>query len=264
MSKELEGQSVVVAGGAGEIGEGVVAALLARGATVLVPSRSADKLDALRAAVAPGGPGRLLPVEADINTDAGRTALRAAATAAGPLRAAVAILGGFWQGPRVEEVPPQEFRDKLEGGLFPHLHFVQTVLPLLRGPGTSLVQINGLAAVLAIPALSVLHVSTAAQLALTRALIAEATPDSPRISGLLINEWVKTRSRQELPADALSAREVGEAVTGLILTVGPHDILTLGKPGGKVTVAPLAAAGPLSAQKVLDQMESAGERPMGP
>ena len=125
-------------------------------------------------------------------------------------------------------------------------------------------QINGLAAVVAIPGLSVLHVSTAAQLALTRALIAEANSDSPRITALLIADWVRSRSRQQLPPDALSAREVGEAVAGQILTAGPSEILTLGKPGGTVTVARLDGwtAGPQAAQDVLDQMESAGERPM--
>ncbi len=252
----LANQSVVVAGGAGEVGEGIVAALLARGASVLVPSRSAGKLAALRSAVGDAGAGRLETLETDLGTEAGRARLRAAAEAAGPLRAVVASLGGFWQGPPVVEVPPAAFREGLEQRLFPHLHLAQTLLPLLHGPATSLVQINGLAAVLAIPGLSALGVSTAAQLALTRSLIAEATADSPRIVGLLIEEWVRSRSRQELPADALTAREVGEEVVRLILTPGPHALLTLGKPGGQIAVRPLsAAAGALSADKVLAALE---------
>jgi NAD(P)-dependent dehydrogenase (short-subunit alcohol dehydrogenase family) len=44
------GPRVLVAGGAGEVGEGSVRQLLRRGATVVVPSRSRARLDALAAA----------------------------------------------------------------------------------------------------------------------------------------------------------------------------------------------------------------------
>jgi uncharacterized protein YbjT (DUF2867 family) len=44
----LDGTTALVAGGAGEVGEGIVRAFLAGGARVVVPSRSAAKLDALR------------------------------------------------------------------------------------------------------------------------------------------------------------------------------------------------------------------------
>src|SRR6478609_2086270 len=43
----LEGAKVVVAGGAGGVGEGIVRSLLRRGARVLVPSRSRERLRAL-------------------------------------------------------------------------------------------------------------------------------------------------------------------------------------------------------------------------
>ena len=44
---DLSGSTVVVVGGAGGVGEGVVRAVLARGATVVATSRSADRLDDL-------------------------------------------------------------------------------------------------------------------------------------------------------------------------------------------------------------------------
>jgi len=256
---DLASQSIVVAGGAGEVGEGIVAALLRQGASVLVPSRSAEKLAALQVAVASAKPGRLDVLEADIGTEAGRARLRAAAEAAGPLRAVVASLGGFWQGPYVVDVPQAAFAEALEQRLFSHLHLVQTLLPLLRGLGASLVQINGLAAVVSLPGLSALSVSTAAQLALTRCLIAEADAESPWITSLIIEQWVKTRSRQQLPEDALTASEVGSEVARIITSASTHAILRLGKSEGQVSVAPLSAsAASLSAERVLDEWPLAG------
>lgn len=249
---DLANQFVVVAGGAGEVGEGIVAALLRQGAFVLVPSRSARKLAAMQDAVAAEGPGRLSLLEADIGTSEGRAKLRSVAEASGPLRAIVASLGGFWQGPRVLDVPPAAFEEVMAQRFAPHLHLVQTLMPLLRGPGSSLVQVNGLAAVVSIPGLSALAVSCAAQLALTRRLIAEADAGSPRIASLLIEQWVRTRSMQHLPDDALTAREVGSAVVRFVTSATDHAILRLGKADGAVTVAPLeASAASLSSGRVL-------------
>ena len=188
------------------------------------------------------GSGRLSVLETDIGTDAGRGKLRSAAEAMGPLRSVVASLGEFWQGPLVVDLPRESLDNVLEQRLFSHLSVLQTLMPLLRGPGSSLIQINGLAAVVAIPGLSALHISTAAQLALTRTLIAEADAGSPLITSLLIDQWVKTRSRQQLPEDALTAKEVGNEVVRIILNATGHAILNLSKSDGQVHVAPLSSS----------------------
>lgn len=251
---DLANQFVVVAGGAGEVGEGIVAALLRQGAFVLVPSRSARRLAALEDAVAAEGPGRLSLLEADIGTKEGRAKLRSVAEASGQLRAVVASLGGFWQGPRVLDVPPAAFEEVMAQRFAPHLHLVQTLMPLLLGPGSSLVQVNGLAAVVSIPGLSALAVSCAAQLALTRS----------RIASLLIEQWVRTRSMQHLPDDALTAKEVGSEVVRFVTSATDHAILRLGKADGAVTVAPLeASAAPLSSARVLTKWPAGADQGLG-
>lgn len=117
----------------------------------------------------------------------------------------------------------------------------------------SLVQINGLAAVVSLPGLSALSVSTVAQLALTRCLIAEADAESPWITSFIIDQWVKTRSRQQLPEDALTANEVGIEVARIITNASTHAILGLGKFEGQVSFAPLSvSSAPLSAESVLN------------
>ena len=47
----LAGHSIVVAGGTGNVGRYLVRALLERGARVIVPSRTAEHLEALRASI---------------------------------------------------------------------------------------------------------------------------------------------------------------------------------------------------------------------
>ena len=45
---KLEGKIIYIAGGAGNVGEGIVRGCLKEGATVVTSSRSSDKLDRLR------------------------------------------------------------------------------------------------------------------------------------------------------------------------------------------------------------------------
>jgi len=43
----LDGKTALIAGGTGGVGEGIVRAFLSEGATVIVPSRSSDRLQQL-------------------------------------------------------------------------------------------------------------------------------------------------------------------------------------------------------------------------
>jgi len=250
-TSSLDGRVVVVAGGAGEVGEGVVRILLRAGATVIAPSRALDKLDALRAAVGPVGADRLRAPQLDIGAAAGSDALRAVVDREGRLDAVVSSIGGFWQGPRLPEVGLEVFRDALEQRVFPHLRLIQALGPLLPPGDGVFVHISGMAALLGMPHLSALGVSAAAQLAVTRAFLAEAGRDGPRVFGLVIEQIVRTRSQQELPADALTADEVGEVVRALIHEREPGDMRGLRKVEGRVEVDPLPTPiNPASAERL--------------
>jgi NADP-dependent 3-hydroxy acid dehydrogenase YdfG len=69
--RELGNKLVVVAGGAGEIGERITRMFLQQGARVLVPSRSKEKLKALGTSLEDISTGELIPLETDIGTDQG-------------------------------------------------------------------------------------------------------------------------------------------------------------------------------------------------
>ena len=75
---ELANKLVVVAGGAGEIGERITRMFLQQGARVLVPSRSAEKLEALGASLKGIATGELIPLETDVSTPQGLKTLTAA------------------------------------------------------------------------------------------------------------------------------------------------------------------------------------------
>lgn len=208
--------------------------VLARaGATVIVPSRSAEKLHGLRDAAGAEG---LHLLDADIGTPAGLAALAEAVDAYGRLDAVVGSIGSFWAGPGVVEVPSKTVREQIEARVAPHLSLVQTLGPRLRAGG-AFVHLSGLVALFGLPGLSALGISTAAQLAVTRAFQAEAK--GPRVFGLVIEQFVRTRSRQDLPEDALTADEVGEAVRNLIAGERAGAMLALRKVHGSVEVEPL-------------------------
>ena len=65
---------VLIAGGAGDVGEGLVRAFLGDGATVVVPSRSAEKLAALREEI--NASARLHTYTVDVGNETEATAFR--------------------------------------------------------------------------------------------------------------------------------------------------------------------------------------------
>src|SRR3954469_2120330 len=96
---DLEGARIVVAGGAGGVGEGIVRSLLRRGARVLVPSRSEEKLRALESYCRDVPTGELLTLVGDLGGEEPARALQAQIYQHfRELDAAVASLGGWWQG----------------------------------------------------------------------------------------------------------------------------------------------------------------------
>jgi gluconate 5-dehydrogenase len=82
----LQGRGIVITGGGGHLGGAMALAIARAGATVIVAGRTEDRLEAVRVHLDNEGdsPGRVVPVVADISTDAGiATALDAAEQKAG-------------------------------------------------------------------------------------------------------------------------------------------------------------------------------------
>ena len=231
---ELTNKLVVVAGGAGEIGERITRQFLQQGARVLVPSRSKEKLKALGASLKDISTGELIPLETDVSTPQGLKALTAAITKEGVLRAAVSSVGSWWQGPSSLEVTLDEIHRVFQGTFFAYVGLTQALIPAL-GPDTHFIKLNGILSMQAVPNVSAFGVSATAQMAWTRFLIAEATESTPWITELVIDSLVRTRSRT-LPKEYISADDIAHEILRIVTEENKHQIATIGKGPGDAEV----------------------------
>ncbi|HEX5272367.1 MAG TPA: SDR family oxidoreductase [Gemmataceae bacterium] len=209
---KLDGMNAVVAGGTGTVGEGIVRAFLKEGATVLLPSRSRQAIDALRGYLAGSPLDRLLPFVGNVAdvTDAARLRdemLRRA----GRIDAVVASLGGTWEeGLKLVDVPMETWRKYWESNLTPHYVAARTFLPLLANQkGSSYTLLGGLSAVLTLPNYSVVGVNSAAQLMMAKVLMEEMKDTAVRINQVMFG-YVNTRARAAYARpEWVTADEVG-------------------------------------------------------
>ena len=214
----LNGKRVLVAGGAGAVGEGIVRVCLEEGAEVVVPSRTQDKLDRFLEAIPEGNRDRLTTLVGEIGQETGARQLRdEIRRSKGQLDAVVASLGGWWQGPRLIETPLEQWQKVLTDNLTSHVVAAKTFLPVLgRRPGTSYLFINGGAALTPIPHSGPISVAAAAQLMLKDVLVAELPSLSVRINTLVIESFVVTREHRAGQAGWLTSEDVGDYVAYLI------------------------------------------------
>lgn len=180
----LNGKRVLIAGGTGNVGRHLVQAQLTAGATVIVPSRTPEKLQALEHSLDPSLRARLVPLAGDITDpgDAQRLLDRA-----GPLDGAVASLGGFVAAPSVLDAPPADLQRALDGYLLAHFAVARALVPALRDRGGGYVMINGpLAFEPLFPGSGLISIATAAQAMLARVLMKENSSAPVRINELVI------------------------------------------------------------------------------
>lgn len=207
MSKILEDALVVVAGGTGNVGEGVVAAFLAAGARVVVPSRSASKLDALHQRLGDGA-GRLIGITGDTSTFPGMEELTAALVRDhGTIHHVVAGLGEWWSGKPVWQVEEAEFDRYFAGVSRLHFAAARALVPHIRNGGTYSF-LAGLSAVLPLPGVSLVGMQGGAQLMFARALQSDLG-ERLRVNSLMLG-FVTSRARPKGRPEWLSARDVGE------------------------------------------------------
>ncbi len=213
-------RTVLVAGAAGGVGEGIVRALLADGSLrVVATSRDAQRLAALEQRVG-AAPGRLTTLVGDAGDPRGAAALAERVRAeAAPLAVAIASLGaGWWEGPPLLETEPSAWDAVLREMLTTHFVFARTFVPeLLRAPGGLYLGIGGGAAFHPMPGASIVSVAAAGQLMFTRALAAELRDADLRVVELAINGPVHTRESASFADPAwITADDVGGVVAELV------------------------------------------------
>ncbi|HSP37135.1 MAG TPA: SDR family oxidoreductase [Frankiaceae bacterium] len=209
-------QTVLVAGGAGAVGEGVVERFLAADWRVIVPSRSQARLDAQRDRL--NAPDKLTGVFADVGTSTGASALRDSLRAEGvQLNAVVASIGGWRSGPLLVDTPVDEFRSVLEGNLTSHLVLAQAFLPMLPSGG-AYTMVVGDTAEAPVRGAGPVSVAASAVLMLSRSLALESAGKGVRVNALVLGP-VNTR-RSSGRYDWVTAEEVGETALWLSSAAG--------------------------------------------
>jgi len=212
--------TVLVGGGAGGVGEGIVEHLLRAEHTVIVPSRDEAKLAELRRRLTLSVPlDRLVTVVAQIGEPAGAESLRDELLRdEHRIDAAVASLGGWWEGRRLTETSVDAWNSVMHEMLTTHFVFARTFVPmLLRQGGGRYIGIGGGAAYVPVPLAAPVSVAGAAQLMLTRALRAEIDDAAVEIMELVIDGPVRTRHSADFALPGwIELAEIGPIVVDLV------------------------------------------------
>lgn len=220
----LDGKVSLVAGGAGEVGEGIVRVFLNEGATAVVPSRKQDKLARLRDRLGPHASERLVTRVAEIGTLDGAEEVRDFVLGEfGRLDIAVASLGRWWEGAPLTDIPLETWRGILNNNLTSHFIVLRTFLPLVsKGRGGSYIFINGDACDVPAANSGPISIVGAAQLMMKDVAVKELKDSAVRINTIVIGTPVVTRSRKKIQPAWLTAEEIGRYAAYLASDDGRH------------------------------------------
>lgn len=211
----LSGSTAVVFGSTGKVGWGAARALLAAGATVVGPSRDPKRAAAVAAEL---DHPRFHAVVADVSDPVDAFRLRDVVAARfGPVDHVVASLGSWWQGGRLVEQTPAEFRRVQAMLLDGHVFAAQAFLPAMAGrAGASYTIVTGVGGHASIPGTGLLVVAVSGVFGLSRMLRAEHAADAVRVNELLVGARIERAPREGVvPAEVFGAALVAVAASGV-------------------------------------------------
>jgi NAD(P)-dependent dehydrogenase (short-subunit alcohol dehydrogenase family) len=219
--RSLDDRTVVVFGGTGNVGSHVVRALLERGATVVVPSRSDDSLRSLRehltGHLGEGGLAGFRPLVGDIAVEAEGTQLRKRITEeAGVPNAIVAALGDYVATPSLLEATREQLGRALDTSVVAHFQAARTFTPLLMEAGGTYIFVQGPLAFGLWPGSGgdLVSIATAGQHMLFRAVAQELSGSPARVLELVTYAFI--RDRQTQPGSPLTGEAVGAYTAHLV------------------------------------------------
>ncbi|HEL4101831.1 SDR family NAD(P)-dependent oxidoreductase [Stenotrophomonas maltophilia] len=214
---DIKNSRIVVAGGTGGVGEGIVRALLAAGATVAVTTRSESNVAKLRSYVQDVAGDRLHAFIGGFSTE--QEALSLAQTIKnefGEADVVVASLGGWTQGQAIPNVSMQTWENVIRDNLTSHFLAMKALFPLLAARRGRYVHINGSSAEMSYPGAGPVAAMAAAQKSLALTLAKEVGPIQVKVNELILPP-INTRQRMAYSKqDFLSAVQVGEYIGKLI------------------------------------------------
>ena len=205
----------IVAGGTGEVGEGIVRSLLKKGITVIVPSRSPGKGERLKQ-YAGNDPNLHLFGTQQIQGDYNEQLVSWTLANFGKIDLAIGSLGGWYQGTRLDQMPAGDWFNVVNNNLNSHFLFARSVCAYFHERNKGMfVMINGGSAEKMIKGAGSMSIMSNAQLVMTNVLAAEAEDTAIRIYSLMAMTPVKTRSRSFTRKEWVSAEEIGDYIIKL-------------------------------------------------
>ncbi|WP_162619397.1 SDR family NAD(P)-dependent oxidoreductase [Salinicola peritrichatus] len=211
---DLGDRRVVIAGGTGDVGEGVVRAWLKTGAHVIVPSRTEDKIERFRQVLSDIGKPENLSFVTGRYTgfEAARATAEQIIAEYGAVTDVVASIGGWWQGESLWEITEDDWQRYFVDMSTAHVSTARAWVPHLPPHGSYQLILGG-SAVEPVPGASIINMQQAALLMMRHVLSAELG-DRTRVAAQVLGPVV-TRARRRYEPDWVSNREVGLVTTGI-------------------------------------------------
>ena len=215
---DLGHRRVVIAGGTGDVGEGIIRAWVKSGAHVVVPSRTDRKIDELRGILSDlEGPGRVDFVSGDSASfeDAEEMA-KLVISEFGPVTDIVASIGGWWQKNPLWEISDEDWQSFFVSVSSAHVATVRAWVPHLPQSGTYQLILGG-SAQMPVPGASIINMQQAALLMMRKVLTAELG-DRLRVTSQVLGPVV-TRAREHVDPNWVANGEVG--LVSAAIAAGP-------------------------------------------
>lgn len=211
---DLGDRRVVIAGGTGDVGEGVVRAWLKTGAHVIVPSRTDDKVEQFRQVLSDLGEPENLSFVTGRYTgfDEARATAERILAEYGPVSDVVASIGGWWQGQSLWEISEDDWQRYFVDMSTAHVATVRAWIPHLPSHGSYQLILGG-SAVEPVPGASIINMQQASLLMMRHVLSAELG-DRARVAAQVLGPVI-TRARQRYESDWVSNHEVGLVSAGI-------------------------------------------------
>lgn len=224
-----QAKAAIVAGGTGEIGEGVVRAFLSKDYQVYVPERRPGNADRLKAYCADRAE-HLITIPADLgHTDQVSAFADTVMERSGRVDAVVVSVGSYYYGHRLHRMPREDWDKSVSDNLITHFNLQQAFIRLLRDrKGGVYITLTGPESDGVRPESGVQSIMSAAQKMMTRVLAVEASDTPVRVHAVTSHTSVMTRSRggQSGP-EWISADALGEYICALADSALPNAGETL-------------------------------------
>lgn len=215
----LNGKIAFIAGGAGNVGEGIVRSFLKAGATVITTSRKQEKLEDLRGYLGDLAKDNFVPIVGDLGDLESAEKLRSQILGKfNRLDAVVASVGGTWKGGvPMTQVSMEDWQKYMFTNLTTHFVCARTFLPTLtENKGSSYTFLGGAAAESAIPNYSLVAIPAAGQLMMAKVLMEEMKDTGVRVNEVMVNSLVNTRATEDnAKPEWITADEIGDYVAWL-------------------------------------------------